>query len=48
MSEPFEALTPDLPSHQDEVMAAHQGTQGTGVPAPAADNGTTDQAKYGC
>jgi hypothetical protein len=42
----FEAISPDLPSHQAEVMAAHQGTPGTGLPAPEPDHGTSDQEKY--
>jgi hypothetical protein len=49
----FAAITPGLPQHQDEVMAAHEGrptiaeqdrTHGAGL--PAADMGTDDQAKY--
>jgi hypothetical protein len=52
VSEPFEAISPGLPSHQDEVMAAHEGqpavavqnaTHGAG--APAADHGTDDRTK---
>jgi hypothetical protein len=35
-----------LPTHQDEVMASHQGTAGTGTPAPAPDHGQADDAKY--
>ena len=33
--------------HEAEVMAAHEGTAGTGVPAPAPDHGMSDEAKYG-
>jgi hypothetical protein len=49
MSEPtWDQLAGTLPVHDDEVMASHQGTPGTGLPAPAPDHGETDQAKYGC
>jgi hypothetical protein len=50
----FEAISPGLPSHQDEVLAGHEGrptvaeqavSHGAGI--PAADNGMTDQQKYG-
>lgn len=50
----FEAISPGLPAHQDEVMAAHQGapsiavqdaTHGAGL--PAADKGQDDRSKYG-
>jgi hypothetical protein len=49
----FEAISPNLPAHEAEVMAAHQGqpsmevqarTHGAGM--PAVDLGTGDQAKY--
>ncbi len=43
----FDDLCGSLPSHQDEVLASHQGTGGTGVPAPEPDHGMSDQAKYG-
>ena len=51
----FAALTPDLPQHADEVMAAHEGqpsmaeqarTHGAGL--PAVDEGIDDQSKYAC
>jgi hypothetical protein len=51
----FAALTPDLPQHADEVMAAHEGqpsvevqarTHGAGL--PAADLGADDRSKYAC
>jgi len=42
----FEALSPGLPAHQDEVMAAHQGTPGVGQAAPEPDHGQDDRAKY--
>jgi hypothetical protein len=36
-----------LPSHQDEIVTAHQGTPGTGIPAPAVDHGPpVDSTKY--
>jgi hypothetical protein len=49
----FEAITPNLPSHQAEVMAAHEGqpsvevqdrTHGAGLPQP--DHGIADDEKY--
>jgi hypothetical protein len=50
----FESISPGLPAHQDEVMAAHQGAPSIavqnathGAPAPPVDNGTSDQVKYG-
>jgi hypothetical protein len=48
----FEALSPGLPSHRDEVMTGHPGqpsveeqdaTHGAG--APVADHGTDDRGK---
>jgi hypothetical protein len=49
----FEAISPDLPSHLAEVMAAHEGqpsmaeqSRTHGAPLPAVDEGTDDQAKY--
>jgi hypothetical protein len=48
----FEAISPGLPSHRDEVMTAHGGqpseaeqdrTHGAGRPAP--DHGQDDRAK---
>lgn len=54
MTTPFEAISPGLPAHQDEVMASHEGrptvaeqavTHGAGI--PAADHGATEQQKYG-
>ena len=50
----FEAISPDLPSHETEVMAAHGGqptiaeqdrTHGAGI--PPVDNGQSDAVKYG-
>ena len=43
----FDDLCGGLPAHEDEVMAAHQGTAGTGTPAPAEDRGMSEQRKYG-
>ena len=43
----FDDLCGDLPGHQNEVMTAHEGTPGTGVPAPEPDHGMSDKAKYG-
>ena len=43
----FESISAGLPSHQEELMGDHQGTPGTGVPAPAEDHGVPDDAKYG-
>jgi hypothetical protein len=42
----FDAIDPGVPRHRDEVMAAHEGTPGTGVPAPEPDHGTDDRTKY--
>jgi hypothetical protein len=46
----FEAIGPlGLPSHQDEVMAAHEGRPTRAEQAaklPAVDEGVDDQAKY--
>jgi hypothetical protein len=49
----FEAISPGLPSHQDEVMAAHQGAPSVsvqnvthGAPAPEPDHGMSDREKY--
>jgi hypothetical protein len=48
-------LDDGLPTHDDEMLAAHQGqpsisvqnrTHGAGI--PPIDNGEDDQAKYGC
>ena len=54
MTPDFEAISPGLPSHQDELMAAHQGAPGVavqnvthGAPAPAKDLGQSEQVKYG-
>jgi hypothetical protein len=44
----FEAISPGLPAHQDELMASHEGTPGTGVPAPEPDHGVPDDVKYAC
>jgi hypothetical protein len=51
----FEAISPGLPSHAEELMAAHQGQPTMaeqslthGAPMPAVDNGTDDQSKYAC
>jgi hypothetical protein len=50
----FEAISPGLPSHQDEVMAGYRPqpsiaeqdrTHGAGI--PAVDLGQDEQAKYG-
>ncbi len=55
MTEPtFADIRGNLPEHQDEVMAAHEGqpsievqdaTHGAGL--PAVDRGHDDHAKYG-
>jgi hypothetical protein len=51
----FEAISPGLPSHQDELEVAHEGrptvaeqvlTHGAGM--PGVDEGTDDQSKYFC
>lgn len=49
----FEAISPGLPSHADELLAAHQGrpTPAEAVdrgvtPAPAVDRGIADDVKY--
>jgi hypothetical protein len=49
----FEAISPDLPAHEAEVMAAHEGQPSMevqarthGAPLPAVDEGVSDQAKY--
>jgi hypothetical protein len=51
----FEAISPDLTSHQDELETAHKGRPTMaeqslthGAPMPAVDNGTDDQSKYAC
>jgi len=50
----FEAISPGLPAHQDEVMTAHQGapsiaqqnaTHGSGLP-PLDKGGPQGAAKY--
>ena len=48
------SLADGLPTHWDEVLAAHSGLPTTatqnvthGAPAPAPDHGIGDQAKYG-
>jgi hypothetical protein len=43
----FDDIDPGQLRHEDEVMAAHQGTPGTGLPAPEPDHGMSDEAKYG-
>jgi hypothetical protein len=50
----FEAISPGLPSHQDEVMASHQGQPAIagqdkrrGAGLPAEDRGQDETAKYG-
>jgi hypothetical protein len=50
----WDELAGSLPTHQAEVMAAHQGAPSVavqdathGVPAPAEDRGTDDGQKYG-
>jgi hypothetical protein len=49
----FEAISPGLPCHQDELEVAHEGrptvaeqilTHGAGM--PAVDEGVDDQTKY--
>jgi hypothetical protein len=49
----FEAISPGLPAHEAEVMAAHQGQPSMeeqarthGAPAPAPDHGVDDMSKY--
>jgi hypothetical protein len=44
----FSDVRGNLPEHQAEVMAAHRGTAGTGVPAPPPDRGEPDDQKYNC
>jgi hypothetical protein len=41
------SLCGELPDHATEMLAAHGGTPGTGVPAPAEDRGVPDDQKYG-
>ena len=50
----FEAISPGLPSHREELMTGHSGqpsieeqdrTHGAGLPTP--DHGTDDRVKYG-
>jgi hypothetical protein len=52
-AEQFAELSGALPSHQDEVMAAHQGQPSAevqnathGAAAPAPDYGVSDAGKY--
>ena len=53
--EPFEAISPGLPCHQDELMISHEGQPAVEVQAathgagrPAVDNGPdTGPHKYG-
>ena len=54
MSVSWVDLAAGLPTHQDEVMAAHQGRptmavqdETHGAPAPEPDLGMDDHAKYG-
>jgi hypothetical protein len=35
----------DTRTHQDEILIAHTGTPGVGVPAPEPDHGADDRAK---
>jgi hypothetical protein len=35
----------DTRIHQDEILIAHAGTPGVGVPAPEPDHGADDRAK---
>jgi hypothetical protein len=49
----FEAISPNLPSHQEELLVAHSGQPSTevqnathGSPSPQPDHGTDDRAKY--
>lgn len=41
-------LRGSLPDHDTEVMVSHQGTAGTGTPAPEPDHGQADDTKYSC
>jgi hypothetical protein len=42
----FADIDPGQLRHEDELMAGHKGTAGTGVPAPEPDHGVPDDQKY--